>query len=189
MEIQLDSQWKETQRNVFLFSTARKLADVGKCVRAPPPTSLLNMYGEGPPNEITCYHRGQDGTSENLKTNFLHLIACELSVLKVRQAGGQRDDGKVGSRRPLHSQFYQPSAAAGVSAHSVSCQEKKKKSGRWRICITAAAAVGAAPRQTRHFFSSQVICDKRNTTTKGSACTTACTWDQFRREALIHVTL
>lgn len=47
------------------------------CVFSP----WLNIYGEGPPNEITCYHKGQDGTFQNLKTNFephLRLIACEF---------------------------------------------------------------------------------------------------------------
>lgn len=33
----------------------------------------------------------------------------------------------------------------------------RRKSGRWGICITAAAAVGAAPRQTRHGATSSAL--------------------------------
>lgn len=78
-----------------------------------------------------------------------------------------------------------------MSAHSVSRQEEKKKG--WTV-ENLHNGCGRCRRRSKtntargDFFSSQVICDKRNATTKGSACATACTWDQFRRKALIHTT-
>lgn len=175
------------------------------CVFSP----WLNIYGEGPPNEITCYHKGQDGTFQNLKTNFephLRLISCEFfgengkARLDCRMMGTWWVLTADSLSRPLLS----PSAAAGVICLSRSSSsrgvgafrlpsgKKKKKKEKKRVvgnlhngCRRRAKANTAR----RDFFSSQVICDKRNTITRGSACTTPAPGINSAQKPEIHLTL
>lgn len=78
-------------------------------------------------------------------------------------------------------------SSRGVSAFRLLSGKKKADGGRnLHNGCSGRRRRAKANTARRDSFSSQVIGDKRNTTTKGSACTTACTWDQLPS---MHMTL